>query len=312
MTASLIRRDWLAVGEGHELHLAQYGNPKGVPLLYLHGGPGAGCSVDELSLFDGRRFRILLLDQRGAGLSRPSGELAHNDLEALLADIEKVRLWLGVRRLCLVGGSFGATLGLIYSGRHPDRVLAQVYWGLFIPSRAGLEWLYGQEGAAVRFPQAYGALLGESDCDSAAALIAHYYAGVTRAAADTRLAYVRRWLEWELALALPGAVVPRSLLAQARAQALARIELHFAHQGYFAANEHLFEIWAGITAQTQILQANQDWVCPPHLARQFQRLMPQPRISYREVAGHHLLADNLTQLQVRAAIAAMELGNLVP
>ncbi|MCD8475383.1 MAG: alpha/beta fold hydrolase [Shewanella fodinae] len=142
-----LSRQWLDVGDGHLLHLLQYGNPDGIPLLFLHGGPGSGCHTSDLALFDLQRFRMLLLDQRGAGLSQPSARLAYNDVLHLLTDIERLRHWLGLERWCLAGGSFGATLGLIYSGLCPQRVLAQCYWGVFVPSTAGRSWLYGSQGA---------------------------------------------------------------------------------------------------------------------------------------------------------------------
>ncbi len=107
-------RDWLEVGGGHRLYLAQFGNPEGIPLLYLHGGPGAGCNLEELALFDLRRFRLLFLDQRGAGLSRSEKGLAQNHFQGLLDDLESVRKALRLPRWCLAGGSFGATLGLVY------------------------------------------------------------------------------------------------------------------------------------------------------------------------------------------------------
>ncbi len=135
---AFLRRDWIDVGDGHVLHLAQYGNPNGIPLLYLHGGPGGGCAGEELKLFDRDSFRILMLDQRGAGRSRPKGELRHNDLQCLLRDIEAVRLKLNIESWCVVGGSYGATLGFIYSGLFPDSVISQVFWGYLCQVMRGL------------------------------------------------------------------------------------------------------------------------------------------------------------------------------
>ncbi len=103
-TVPFIRRDLFQVGNGQQLHVAQYGNPSGIPLLYLHGGPGAGCDVSELNIFHSEHYWILLLDQRGAGQSLPVGELAHNHLNGLICDIEMIRIRLGIARWCLAGG----------------------------------------------------------------------------------------------------------------------------------------------------------------------------------------------------------------
>jgi len=302
---AFIRRDWLDVGDGHVLYLAQYGNPDGIPLLFLHGGPGGGCTVEDLRLFDRDTFHIFLLDQRGAGRSRPRGELKHNDLLHLLGDIERVRLWLNIPAWCVVGGSFGATLGFIYTCLYPQRVLSQVLWGLFIPSEEGANWLYGNRGAATLFPQDYlefTALVPfSSKIDT---LFKRYRSGFLEPDADTRLEYVRGWLKWELALALPGAELPES--GTPFAKSLAEIELHYASQQYFGAYALMREMAGGIKARTVILQGEVDWVCPSVIVEKFLNQYGSAAMQYTLIkGGYHALANDKMFLEVVNAIQEM-------
>ncbi|CAM2881533.1 alpha/beta fold hydrolase [Shewanella amazonensis] len=299
----LISSKWIAVGDGHSLHLAEYGNPNGVPLLYLHGGPGAGCSSDDALLFDGRHWRILLLDQRGAGLSRPRGGLEHNGLTQLLADMEVVRETLGIENWCLAGGSFGATLGLIYSGRHPDRVIAQSYWGLFIPSSEGMAWLYGPAGAARLFPDEYNSFSAGIPVKGWLSLLFEYFSkGFVHANQAVSERAFRRWLDWELALAYPG----NHLLGPIdwRSRVLALIELHYARSGYFDAETAFVAALPDIRAHTRILQGECDWVCPAEIARHYGPLEARLGRDFElvtVVGGYHSLADGRMHKAVCAA-----------
>ncbi|MEL4410902.1 alpha/beta fold hydrolase [Shewanella algae] len=295
-------RDWLEVGDGHRLYLAQFGNPEGIPLLYLHGGPGAGCSLEELALFDLRRFRLLFLDQRGAGLSRSEKGLAQNHFQGLLDDLESVRKALRLPRWCLAGGSFGATLGLVYGGLFPERVIAQTYWGSFIPSAEGRDWLYGAAGAASRFPVDYHGFsrwLSRSE-RSTAALLESYAKGFTCLNAQD---YIRSWLRWEQHLSLPGVLLPPPRAP--RDSNMARIELHYARHHYFEAMS-LFD--AGLNnwpKQTCLLQGENDWVCPTHLLQAQLARQIRPAELQLVAGGHHSLVDDKMRHAVVAALCAM-------
>lgn len=258
---------WLDTDEGHLLHLTQHGNPDGVPVLFLHGGPGAGCTSQELALFDLQQWRVILLDQRGAGESLPLCQLARNDLLSLLTDIERIRQWLKLDKWCLVGGSFGATLGLIYAGLCPQRVLAQLYWGVFIPSAAGREWLYGNSGAAKRFPIDYHSLINATQVKQAGVeeLLTAYQRQLNGGRRMRQC--IDAWNRWEQVLANPWGIVPPT--HSRRDEATARIENHFACEHYFGAYTLLCEGRYHWPAATEIIQGMQDWVCPEHLLRQF-------------------------------------------
>lgn len=297
-----IRRDWFDVGDGQRLHLAQYGDPNGIPLLYLHGGPGAGVDASELALFNGEHYWILSLDQRGAGQSLPAGELRHNHLNGLIRDIEKIRMALNIERWCLVGGSFGATLALIYSGLFPQRVIAQVLWALFIPSTAGIDWLYGGSGAARLHPQAY-----RDFCDNASPdqpIFEHYRQGFTAADKAVRHQFARRWIHWELTLAGVKSVLPQRLPPELLA--LAKIELHYAINNYFNTLSMLQRVTSKVTARTLLLQGTQDAVCPAMLLNEFLAEVGEHNIEIRTIVeGGHSLNSEILSLAVTLEIQAM-------
>ena len=300
--APFIRRDWLMMGNGQQLHLAQYGNPQGIPLLYLHGGPGAGASVSELSLFNPEHYWILLLDQRGAGQSLPAGELEHNHLNGLICDIEAIRIHLGIERWCLAGGSFGATLALIYSGLFPQRVIAQVLWAMFIPSKAGIEWLYGPSGAAQLYSQAYREFTAPSI--GLVDLFTHYQQGLNDHDEATRHEFARRWIQWELTLAGVPTGLPKRLAAPLLA--LAQIELHYAKNDYFNMFSVLQRVTSQITARTLLLQGTQDAVCPARLLAAFLAKIDNPRIQIHTIVdGGHSLNSDILSLAVTLEIQAM-------
>ena len=302
---AFIRRDWVDVGDGQLLHLAQYGNPNGIPVLYLHGGPGGGCMSDELKLFDENSYRILMLDQRGGGRSRPKGDIRHNNLQALLADIETVRGLLNIPCWCVVGGSYGATLGFIYSASFPHRVMSQVLWGLFVPSDEAVAWLYGANGAANLFPQEYLAFTSLQDFTPCLdTFLAGYRKGLHAPDINTLNAHVYQWLSWELALSLPGTKLPGTELPFGKS--LAQIELHFAYHQYFNSYEIMCENASEITAKTVILQGEMDWVCPVMIGERFISEYGNEQIHYSVVkGGYHALANGKMHEEVVYAVGEM-------
>ncbi|MEC4726870.1 alpha/beta fold hydrolase [Shewanella sp. D64] len=300
-----LRRDWLDVGDGHELHLVQYGNPDGIPLLYLHGGPGGGCVAEDLKLFDKHSYRILMLDQRGSGRSTPKGDLRHNNLQALLDDIEAVRVQLNIDSWCVVGGSYGATLGFIYSGLFPHRVMSQVLWGLFVPSDEAVTWLYGANGAANLFPQEYLAFTSLQDFTPCLdTFFVGYRKGLDDPDIDTHNAYVYHWLSWELALSLPSTKLPDIGLHFGKS--LAQIELHFASHQYFNSYQLMCVNANKITAKTVILQGEMDWVCPVMIGEKFLSQYATEQIHYSVIkGGYHGLANDRMFEEVVFAVREM-------
>ena len=299
-----LHQTWLDVGDGHQLYVAQYGNPNGLPVLYLHGGPGAGCCTEDLSLFDLSAYHVILLDQRGAGRSRPRGELRHNNLHTLLDDIERVRCWLNVPQWMLAGGSFGATLALLYSACYPNRVISQVLWGLFIPNPVGIEWLYGNSGAARLFKNEYSAFTQGVEYQELKTLLAHYRLKLENECREIRHDFTGRWLSWEMALAYPGGMV--SKINAPISQSLASIELYYVANDYFGAFEKLIVKLPLIQCQTYVLQGEMDWVCPFKVLQDFFKGRASQLVKVTEIkGGYHALADVKMAKAVMDAIREM-------
>lgn len=281
----------LAVGDGHEIHVEQAGNPQGVPVLYLHGGPGSGAGARIRRLFDPARTRAILFDQRGAGRSTPHGSLDANTTAHLLRDIEAIRTRLGIGRWVLFGGSWGATLALAYAMAHPRRVSAMVLYGIFLCRRRELDALYGANGvAAALFPDVYedfAALLPPGTDDPVAAY------GAMFAASDPALRRdaLRRWTALERAVSrlLPDPeALSEELADEDYVLAHSLIENHyFRHGGFIDAQAILDtagEVLAGIPID--LIASRYDVVCPVATAYELARAIPHARLEIVPDAGH--------------------------
>src|SRR5438093_6773470 len=190
------REGRLRVSRRHILHFEECGNPRGKPIVFLHGGPGAGIDPVYRRYFNPRKWRVVLFDQRGCGRSRPHAELRENTTWDLVADIEKLREHLGIERWVVFGGSWGSTLALAYSQTHPDRVKGIVLRGIFLLRRRELEWFY-QEGASRIFPDAWEKYVEPIPPRERGDLIKAYYRRLTSRSRKTRIAAARAWSTWE-------------------------------------------------------------------------------------------------------------------
>jgi len=182
----------LKVSALHTIHIEEVGNKGGVPVVFLHGGPGGGLSPTYRRFFDPAHFRVVLIDQRGCGNSTPHGELAENTTWDLVRDIENVRETLGIRRWIVFGGSWGSTLGLAYAVTHPNRVLGLIVRGIFLCRRKELQWFY-QDGAGTIFPDAWADYLAPIPVEERGDLIAAYYRRLTGSDESERLRAALAW-----------------------------------------------------------------------------------------------------------------------
>ena len=186
----------LPVGDGHTLYYEQCGNPHGKPVVFLHGGPGAGCNAKSRRFFDPKHYRIVLFDQRGSGRSKPHAELKDNTTWDLVADIERLREHLGIDRWQVFGGSWGSTLALAYAQTHPDRVSELVLRGIFLLRRSEIEWFY-QKGCDAIYPDALEPYLAHIPPNERGDLIAAYHQRLTSDDPTVRLAAAKTWSVWE-------------------------------------------------------------------------------------------------------------------
>ncbi len=189
----------LPVSELHTLYVEESGNRDGIPVLFIHGGPGSGCSADSRRFFDPEIYRIVVFDQRGCGRSTPHASLEDNNSQALVADIEKIRVYLGIDAFLLFGGSWGSTLALLYAQAYPNCVLGLILRGIFLSRQQDFDWLYqGDGGAAQVFPDYYQEFATPLGHELAAQdRLGQYHALLTSDNELERLAAAKAWCIWE-------------------------------------------------------------------------------------------------------------------
>ncbi|MCK0153604.1 prolyl aminopeptidase [Alcanivorax sp. S6407] len=270
---------YLPVGDGHQLYVEESGNPSGLPVVVLHGGPGGGSSPLQRRFFDPQQFRIILLDQRGAGQSRPLAGTAANTTAHLVADLELVREYLGVDRWMLFGGSWGVTLALAYSAAHGDRVLGMVLRGVFLCRQQDMDWLYTDLGAARLFPREWQAV-NAPVTDRTGSLIERYAAALEGEGAR---AFARHWCNWEAVLAGMSAL-PQGPGGDDEL-CMATQEVHYFRHGGFL-QEPLLEACAGSVLPVEIVHGDRDFVCPLDQAEALHRVLPNSVLT-RVAGGAH-------------------------
>lgn len=279
----------LRVDPLHELYVEESGNPRGKPVLFVHGGPGGGTEPKQRRYFDPAAYRIILFDQRGCGRSTPHASLERNTTWHLVEDMEAVRRELGIARWMLFGGSWGSTLSLAYAIRHPERVSALVLRGIFLLRRRELEWFY-QEGASRIFPDAFEPYLQAIPEAERSDLMAAYHRRLTSDDAPTRLAAARAWSIWEGSTSrlLPDPDLISRTGEDQFALAFARIECHyFVNRGFFESDGWLLgqaRVLRSIPGV--IVQGRYDVVCPMESAFALHRAWPEADLRIVPDAGH--------------------------
>jgi proline iminopeptidase len=280
---------FLQVSPLHKVYFEQCGNPNGKPVVFLHGGPGAGCNARSRRFFDPNHYRIVLFDQRGSGRSTPHAELTDNTTWHLVADIEALREYLGVERWQVFGGSWGSTLALAYAQTHPERVSELVLRGIFMLRRWELEWFY-QQGCDAIYPDAWEEYLRPIPEVERADLMGAYYRRLTSADPATRLAAAKAWSIWEGGTSFlnPSPDYVNSTGADAFALAFARIECHyFVHGGFFERDDQLLHnVHKLKNIPAVIVQGRYDVVCPLRSAWDLHRAWPQAELKIVGDAGH--------------------------
>jgi len=235
----------LQVSDLHEIYYEEAGNPDGIPVLTVHGGPGGGSSPTMRRYHHPKHYRIILFDQRGCGRSTPHAELDENTTWHLVDDMERLRTHLGIERWHLFGGSWGSTLSLAYAQRHPDRVLAMVLRGIFLMRRHEIDWFY-QQGCNRIYPDAYEGFAAQIAPADRGDMIAAYYTKLTSDDSETRLAAARAWSTWEgTTLSINENSAKRRVFgSDAFALAFARIECHyFVNGGFFDRDDALSPVF---------------------------------------------------------------------
>lgn len=294
---------YLDSGDGHRIYYEQVGRPDGVPAIFLHGGPGGGGDVNARRFFDAGRYRLVIMDQRGAGRSRPHAALENNTTWHLVADIERLRTTLGIERWLVFGGSWGSTLSLAYAETHPDAVTALVLRGIFLLRRKELEWFY-QFGASEMFPERWAAFRDHIPAAERGDMLAAYHRRLVADDEEVRLAAARQWSLWEGATSslLPDPAREQAFTGQEFALALARIEAHyFANGGFFERENQLIEGVGRLEGiPGVIVQGRYDVVCPATTAWELSRAWPSARLEIVGDAGHSAFEPGIAHALVTA------------
>ncbi len=296
---------FLRVSPIHEIYYEQSGNPKGKPVVFLHGGPGGGTDPKMRRFFDPKKYRIVLFDQRGCGRSRPSASLVDNTTWHLVADIETIREHLGIRKWQVFGGSWGSTLALAYAQKHPERCTELVLRGIFLLRRSELEWFYqNPEGAASMFPDLWEHYLAPLTTEERTDCIASYYKRLTSEDKSTLLTAARAWSIWEGALSfikMNADYVKRYGDAEFAA-AFARIECHyFIHGGFLDRPNQLLEDVEKIRhIPAVIVQGRFDVVCPMRSAWDLHKAWPEADLRVVPDAGHSAFEPGIARELVKA------------
>lgn len=296
------RTGYLALDQRHRMYWEEAGNPQGPPILFLHGGPGAGATPAHRRFFDPAFWRIVIFDQRGGGRSTPLGAIEDNSPEHLILDIERLRQELGIARWVVFGGSWGSTLALLYAEAHPERVRGLILRGIFLCRAAEIDWfLYGMRTV---FPEAWRAFAGVLPESERGDLLAGYYRRLIDPDTRVHLPAARAWSIYEGACStlLPNPETVAAFGEDRLALGLARIEAH-----YFT--RHLISPEADLVARSGrirhlpavIVQGRYDMVCPIRSADELARAWPEAEYVIVRDAGHSAMEPGIREQLVLAS-----------
>lgn len=291
---------FLETGSTHQVYVEQSGNPAGIPAIFLHGGPCSGTKPDHRRFFDPARYHIVLMDQRGCGLSLPFGELQGNTTQDLLEDMERIRRQLRIERWLLFGGSWGGTLALLYAQRHPERVLAMILRGVFLARQADMDWFLGN-GVNRIYPRQWLDFLNSIQEASETNLVQGLYDtlfGEDDAAAGRA---AQQWQAWGGLVALGNEYRPDTEPVTDQALKQVRMEVHYARHGYFIAENQVLENCAVLrNIPTVIIHGQNDLTCPLEAGWCLHLALPQARYIVLPNAGHIARGEEMIDALVSA------------
>lgn len=296
------QRHQIAVESPHELYVDESGNPDGIPVLFVHGGPGAGCGKYDRRFFDPEVYRIVLFDQRGCGRSRPHAELQSNTTQKLVEDIEVIRKTLEIDKWVLFGGSWGSTLSLVYAQTYPERVLGLILRGIFLCRPVDLRWFY-QEGASRLFPDFWDDFIQPIPEDERHDMMSAYYQHLTSENQIQQMTAAKAWAGWEgkTATLKPCQEVVDSFTEPHRALSLARIEAHyFVNNAFLEENQILRDAHKLAGIPGFIVHGRYDVICPLDNAYALHKAWPGSELQIIREAGHASREPGIVDALIRA------------
>lgn len=273
---------------GHVLYLEESGNRQGIPVVFLHGGPGVGCAPIHRQFFDPEKYRIVLFDQRGAGKSRPHAGLENNTTEDLVDDMERIREYLGIDHWVVFGGSWGSTLALAYAQAHPQKVLGMILRGIFLCREKDVRWFY-QEGTSRLFPDFWKDYLAPIPEGQRSDMITAYYKRLTGTDEVSRMKAAESWCVWEgrTSTLIPNLDAETHFSEPYLALSMARIECHyFMHDAFMRPNQLLENAARLKGIPGEIVHGRYDVICPVDQAYELHAAWPEAGLTVVPDAGH--------------------------
>lgn len=296
---------YLSVSGGHQLYFAEYGQPDGPVAVVLHGGPGSGCNASMLNWFDLSRQRVVLLDQRGAGRSKPAGCLQHNTTQDLIDDLECLRVALGIRQWLVIGGSWGSALGVCYAGAYPEVVCSLILRGVFLASKREMMWFFQSlrammPDAWMRLTEGWGRTERNAVLQSLTCMLQN-----GTAAQQQDAAY--RWSQYEHAVVqkMLGVPISQSNEESDAQTAKYRLQAHYLSNRCFLTEKELFRSAQRTAGMPVIIvHGTHDLICPPENVMRLTRFMPHAQVRWVS-KGTHTTSDPLIRDALRRAIAQL-------
>ena len=288
------------VGDGHIVYYEQSGNPDGLPVIVVHGGPGGGCSPAMRRYFDPTVYRIILFDQRGCGRSRPHASVTANTTWHLVADMERIRTALGIDTWIVFGGSWGATLSLLYAQAHPESTVCLILRGVFLMRQSELDWFYGG-GAGHFWPEPWKRFVGLIPEEERGDLIEAYHRRLFCGDRATEVKFARSWASWENALASVYSTGSGGEPPADYARAFSRLENHyFRNRGFLETDGQILANMDRIQhIPGYIVQGRYDMICPPRSAFELAERWERATLRIIRNAGHALSEPGISAELVR-------------
>jgi len=296
------RHFYLKVDDVHEIYVEECGNEDGVPVIFLHGGPGAGCELYHRQLFDPERYRIILFDQRGCGRSHPHASLENNTTQHIIADMEMIRQELGVEQWVVAGGSWGSTLALAYAETHPKNVSGLIVRGIFLATKKEIHWFY-QEGANQIYPDYWEDFIQPIPEDERDNLLVAYHKRLTGENEIARMGAAKAWSLWEARTAtlLPSASILKHFNDPRNALSIARIETHYFMNNSFMEDDQLLNNISRIQhIPGYIIHGRYDMICPIKQAFDLHKAWLKSELFIVQGAGHSASEAGVSAALIKA------------
>lgn len=299
----------LPLDDLHRMYFEESGNPAGAPVVFLHGGPGAGANASHRRFFDPKHYRIVIFDQRGSGRSAPLGETRNNTTPLLVEDIERLRRHLGLDSWFVFGGSWGSTLALAYAEFHPDRVRGLALRGIFLCRKSEIQWfLYGLQELAPEAWRAFSSFIPEAERRD---LLGAYHKRLMNPDPTIHMPAARAWSVYEgsCSTLLPSPETVQAFSGDTLALGLARMEAHYFANGIFLPENFLLENVGRIRQiPAAIVQGRYDLVCPIRSADDLSLAWPEAKYQIIPNAGHSAMESGTRSALVQAMERFKELG----